>query len=267
MFKKRRDKFNSFDVLGNIAIMKFSRGFKRKEKIQIAEKFLKKNKSVKSVFEKTKGFRGKLRRQKTKHLAGENTKEALYKENDCVFRFHIDKTYFSSRLSNERIEIAKKIRKGEKVFVMCAGVSPYPIVIAKKSKAKVVDSNEINKKANKYAELNINLNKMKGKVNLFPGNIKKVVKKLEEQNKKYDVIVMPRPQLKYSFIKEALTLSKKGTRIYYYGFCKYNEMGFLRADLEKEAKKEGRKIEAINLKKAGEIAPYKYRVRIDFKVL
>ncbi|MFH1325148.1 MAG: hypothetical protein ABIH49_00060 [archaeon] len=32
---------------------------------------------------------------------------------------------------------------------------------------------------------------------------------------KFEVIVMPRPQLKESFLREAFMLSKKGTRIFY----------------------------------------------------
>ena len=137
-------------------------------------------------------------------------KEVLYKENGCVFRFNLDCCYFSPRLSNERIEIASKIKKNDNVLVMFAGVAPYSIIIAKNSKAKKVFSNEINKEANKYAKLNVELNKLKKKVELVPGDIKKVAKKLK---KKFDVIVMPRPKLKDTFLEQAFMLSKRGTRI------------------------------------------------------
>ena len=138
---------------------------------------------MKTVLEKTGKFSGRLRKQKTKHLLGEKTKEALYRENDCVFRLNVDDVYFSSRLSNERKEIAKRIKKGEKVLVLFAGAAPYPVVIAKNSKAKIVYSNEINREANKYAKLNIELNNVKDKVVLIPGDIKKVAEK--HPDKKY----------------------------------------------------------------------------------
>ena len=137
---------------------------------------------------------------KTRYILGEKTKEVLYRENGCVFRFNVDETYFSPRLSNERKDVASKIKKGEEVFVMFAGVAPFPIVIAKNSKAKKVFSNEINRKANKYAKLNVELNNLKNKVELVPGDIKKVAEKIE---KKFDVIVMPRPKLKETFLKQA----------------------------------------------------------------
>src|SRR3989344_7993328 len=173
----------SFDILGNIALFKFQKGVSSKAKREFARKLLKKQSSVKTVLEKTGRFKGRLRKQTTKYIAGEKTKEALYKENGCVFRFNVDSCYFSPRLSNEREEVSKMVKKGDEVLVMFAGVAPYPIVIAKNSRAKVVYSNEINRDANKYAEMNIGLNKLKGRVVLFPGDIKRVVKK--QKGKKF----------------------------------------------------------------------------------
>jgi tRNA (guanine37-N1)-methyltransferase len=254
----------SFDALGNIAIVKFQSEANFKDKKEFARDLLKENKSIRTVLEKIGKFKGRLRKQTTKYLAGERTKEALYRENGCVFRFNIDDTYFSPRLSNERKEIANKIKKGDKVLVMFAGISPYSIVIAKLSNAKIVYSNELNRKANEYAKLNIELNKVKNKVILIPGDIKKVAERL---NNKFDVIVMPRPQLKDTFLKQAFTLSKSGTRIYYYDFCKSNEIDLVKDKVLKEAQRNKEKIQILKIKKAGEISPYKYRIRIDLKVL
>ena len=253
-----------YDVFGNIVVMKFSKDAKAKDKKKFAEKFLKENKPITTVLEKTGKFKGRLRKMQTRYIMGEKTKEALYKENGCVFRFNIDTTYFSPRLGNERKEISKVVRKGENVLVMFAGVAPYSVVIAKNSKAGKVVSVEINKEANKYAKLNVELNKLKKRVEIVPGDIKKVVKKL---NEKFDVIVMPRPQLKDSFLREAFMLSKKKTRIYYYDFCKQEETKKIVDGIKSEAKKYGKKIKILRVKSAGEIAPYKIRVRVDFRVL
>ena len=256
-----RETSRAFDRVGNIAIVKFSKGVRLKDKKKFARKLLKENPSITTILEKTGKFKGRLRKQETKYLLGVKTKEALYKENGCVFRFNVDKTYFSPRLSNERKEIAGKIKKNNEVLVMFAGVAPYSIVIAKKSKAKKVYSNEINREANKYAKLNIELNKMKNRVELLSGDVKKLKKK------KYNVIVMPRPQLKNSFLKQAFILSKKGTKIFYYDFCQKNETGEIVEKIKSEAKKSRKKIKILKIKTAGEVAPYRIRVRVDFKVL
>jgi len=257
----------SFDVFGNIAIVKFPSGAKAREKKKFAEKLMKENKAIRTVVEKVGKFSGRLRKQKTKHIAGEKTKEVLYKENGCTFRFNIDDTYFSSRLSGERKEVAEKIKKGEKVLVMFAGISPFSIVIAKLSKASVVYSNELNRKANEYGKVNIERNKLKGRVILLPGDIKKVAAKLSDKKEKFDAIVMPRPQLKDSFLNETFMLSKKNTLVYYYDFCKDDEFDSIVEKVKAEARRAGKKIKILQVKKAGEIAPYKYRIRVDFKVM
>jgi len=259
--------YRAFSYFGDIALVNFPKTTSQKEKKEFAKKILKENKSVKTVLEKSSRFKGRLRKMQTKHLTGEKNKEVLYKENNCTFRFNIDSTYFSPRLSNERKEIAKLIKKNEEVLVMFAGVAPFPIVIAKNSDAKKVYSNELNRIANKYAKLNISLNKLKEKVELLPGDAKKVAIKLKKANKKFDVIVMARPQLKDSFLEDAFKLTKKGTRIYYYDFCQSEDINLIIEKIKNEAKKANKKIKIINTKKAGEIAPYKIRLRVDFKLL
>lgn len=273
-------KHRSFNILGSIALVNFSKGDKlsecsrtksaalsltyQEQKKKFAQEILKKNKSVKTVLEKSGNFSGRLRKMKTKHLAGEKNKEVLYKENNCSFRFNIDSTYFSPRLSNERKEVSKLVRKGDEVLVMFAGVAPFSIVIAKNSSVKKVYSNEINREANKYAKLNLELNKIKDKVELVPGDIKRISKKLR---KKFDVIVMPRPNLKDTFLQQAFKLSKKGTRIFYYGFCKVEDKEKIVDEIKEEALRAKKKIKILKVKDAGEIAPYKVRLRVDFKIL
>ncbi len=283
MFMKKP---RAFDVLGNIAIVNFPKDCKLKDKKKFANKILKENNAIKTVLEKTGKIKGRLRKPTTKWLAGEKTKEVLYKENGCVFRFNIDTTYFSPRLSNERKEIALKIKKGDEVLVMFAGVAPFSIVIAKNSKAKKIVSVEINREASKYAKLNVELNKLKDKVEVVQGDVKRIFtsppnsrprtrmdKKLVSTTKslahpkKFDVIVMPRPRLKETFLKQAFMLSKKGTRIYYYDFCKVGEEDSIVKKIKDEAKRFKKKIKILKMKKAGEIAPYKIRLRVDFEVL
>ena len=254
----------AFDVLGDIAIVNFPNDFKLKDKKKFAEKLLKKQKPIKTVLEKRGKIKGLLRKISTRYLAGEKTKEVLYKENDCVLRFSVDTTYFSPRLSNERKEIASKIKKDESVLVMFAGIAPFSIVIAKNSKAKKVVSVEINREANKYARLNVDLNKLKNRVEIVQGNIKKVAEKIKN---KFDVIVMPRPKLKETFLKQAFMLSKKGTRIYYYDFCKIGGVDSVVEKIKQEARCAKKKIKILKIKSAGEIAPYKIRIRVDFRVL
>jgi len=248
----------SYDIIGDIAVVKSGKGEKKKELIRS----LLERKNIKVVLEKADKIKGRLRTAKMNHLGGEKRKETLYKENDCKFLLNVETCYFSSRLSEERKKIAEKIKKKDRVLVMFSGVGPFSVVIAKLSNCREVVSVEISRECYKYAKKNIILNKLEN-VKVIQGDVKK---KLDDLGK-FDKIVMARPNLRETFLKYALNVSRKGTIIYYYGFCKIDEKQRMLQELLDEAKKEGRKIKIMNVTRAGDIAPYKYRYRIEIRVL
>src|SRR3989344_578075 len=254
----------SFDVIGNIAVLKQERGNRKR-----AERILKQNKNIRAVVEKTERVKGRLRTLKTKYLAGEKTKEALYKENNCVFRLNIDTCYFSPRLASERARVAEKIKRrgaGKKdVLVMFAGVAPFPIVTAKIAKPKMIVAIELGRECCRYASMNVKLNKLKN-IEIMQGDVKKIIPGLKRKRQKFGIIVMPRPQLKETFLKEAFSASKKGAIIFYYDFCKEDKVSGMLEKIKDEAKKAKKKIRILEIKKAGDIAPYKYRYCVEMKV-
>lgn len=257
----------NYDVLGNLMVVKFGDEVKTGEKKKIAEKLLKEHKSVRTVVEKVDRFKGRLRTIKTRYLAGEKTKEVLYKENGCEFRFNVESCYFSPRLAGEREEIANKVKKGERVLVMFSGVGVYGIVIAKKKKAEVTCV-ELSRACNKYALENVKRNKVS--VEIVQGDVRRVVGKGKKISGKFDRIVMARPNLKDSFLDVAFKVSKRGTEVNYYGFYSVEdaeEKGMLKKLILEEAKKAKKKVKILRMKRAGDIAPYKFRYRIDLKVL
>lgn len=259
-------KQRSFRVWGNIAVVNFNDDVSDAEKKRFAKEVLSQNKSVKTVVEKHGKFSGRLRKQKTRHLAGERNKEAIYKENGCEFRFNIDETYFSSSLSGERKEVCNFVKPTDSVLAMFAGVAPFPIVIAKNVKVGRIYSNELNRKANEYVEKNIKRNKLQDKIELLPGDIKRIAKELNEEGKTFDLILMTRPNLEETFLKEAFMVSKSGTRIYYHAFCRIEEEESQIQMIKDEAKKEGFNVKVLNTKEIGDIAPGKVRFRIYFEV-
>lgn len=253
----------SYDILGNIIIAKFPDKAKKSEKIKEANKLLKEKKSVETILEKIEKVKGRLRTIKTNHLAGKKNKEALYLENGCRFKFNVETCYFSPRLSNERKEIYQQVKKGEKVLVMFGGVAPYAIVIAKNSKPEVVYSVELGKECERYAKQNVILNKISN-VKIIQGDVKKVIPKLSKEKLKFDRIVMPRPNLKDSFLESAFKVIKKNGIINYYGFS--DNSNEIVQNIQNEAKKAKKAIKIIKVKKAGDIAPYKFRWRVDLRV-
>jgi tRNA (guanine37-N1)-methyltransferase len=255
---------SGLDQIGTIGIINFHKSYFILRKYLYAKKLLKQNKNLKTIVEKRGQVSGKLRIFKTKHLAGEKTKTTTHKENGCLFYMDVDKTYFSPRLANERKIISKEVlklakkKKNPKILVTFAGVGPYPITIAKllkknNIKAKIY-SNEMNKQANKFAEKNLRLNKLQNEMIFINGDAKKIKTK-----EKFDIILMPRPNIEDTFLKTALKLGKKGTTIFYHGFG-------TKDSVLKEIKKDGKeKIGKIKIRKAGDIAPFKFRWQAVFK--
>jgi tRNA (guanine37-N1)-methyltransferase len=251
----------TIDIIGDIAIIKFSEKTWWIYKKLLAYIFLRKNKNITTVLEKEGDIKGRLRKFKTNYLAGIDKRETICRENHAQFYLHIDQTYFSPRLSNERNrvaqEISQEVKSGSKILVMFAGIAPFPIVLAKTLKNKNISvdiiSSEINKKASEYAIKNVKLNKLENYVRVLQGDSKKI-----KLDKKFDIILMPRPNLKDTFIDSALKYSKNGTLIYYHGF-----------GTEEKVKKEvsDKRMNVIYMRKAGDIAPRKWRWLVKLKVL
>jgi tRNA (guanine37-N1)-methyltransferase len=256
----------ALDIIGSIAIIEIPAGLRKKEKL-IANTILRLHKNVKTVVKKAGKFSGRLRLRATKFLAGIDTRETLHRENACWMKLDIDKCYFSPRLASDRLDIARQVRKGEKVLVMFGGVAPYAVVIAKNSKAAAVLSIEINRIASQYAKKNVSLNKL-GNVEIIQGDVKRIMPKLKKEKMKFDRIVMTRPQLKDMFLHEAFMVAKKGTIINLHDFSDEKIMpdeSFSR--IFEAAAKDKVKYQILKWKKIGEVAPYRYRLRIDFRIL
>ncbi|MEK6911164.1 MAG: hypothetical protein AABW82_05315 [Nanoarchaeota archaeon] len=266
MRNKSKSEVHGYDIIGNLAVVKFDRNQNAKSKKQFADKLLKSHNHIKTVLEKVSKFSGRLRTNKTKFVAGEKSKEALYRENGCEFRFNIDTCYFSPRLGSERKEIADLCTKGEKVLVLFGGVAPFAIVIAKNSKVEKVVSVELGRECSKYALENVKRNKLIGRVEIVQGDVKRILPRMKEN---YDRIVMARPNLKDDFLDVTFKRIKKNGIIHYYGFYDETEMlaHVLEDLIEKRAKEAGKKIKILNIKKAGDIGIRKYRYRVDVKVV
>jgi tRNA (guanine37-N1)-methyltransferase len=257
----------SYDILGNIAILKEEKEGKKKTSNDLkkeAKKVFDDNKQVLTVIVKQDKVKGRLRTIKTKHILGDKTLIANYKENNCSFKFNIETCYFSPRLSNDRKRLSEKIKKKDRVLCLFAGVGPYPIVIYKNSKPKEIVAIELGRDCCSYFKENLKLNKIKeDEIKIIQGDVRK---KITNDLGKFGVIVMTRPNLKNSFLEFALKVSNKKTRIFYHLFCHKDD---LKDELEKlilEGEKFGKKIKVKNVNIAGDIAPYKFRYMVEMIV-
>ena len=147
------------DIIGNIAILEIPKGLEKREKL-IAETLLQINSQIKTVLKKADIHEGKFRTQKMKYLAGIDTKETIYKENNVQLKLDVEKVYFSIRLGNERKRIMEQVKPREEILVMFSGCAPYPVVLSKNTKARHITGIEINPDGHKYGMENLRMNKV-----------------------------------------------------------------------------------------------------------
>ena len=252
----------SFDVVGDILIFSdFPSELENKQKI-IGDYFLQQHKNIKVILKKTKKYSGKFRTAQMRVVSGERRKETIYVEHGCRFKLHLEKTYFSSRLSTERKRIYEQVKKGEDVLVMFSGIAPYPIVISKNTNAREIYGIEINPLAHKYATENIVLNKINN-VKLSLGGVNDILPKIK---KKFDRILMPLPKGADAFLDLALSkIKKRGTIHFYDFFDKKNVHGLAIEKIKKAC--HGKKFKVLRVVKCGQYSPGKYRICVDFRIL
>lgn len=253
-----------YDCLGTICLVKFPRGTKLSKKKGFARLFMREHPRITTVLEKTGKISGRLRTPTSRWLGGEKTKEALYAENGCLFRLNVDTCYFSPRLAEERKGLASLVKKNERVLVLCGGVGPFAVVIAKTKKAKEVVSVELGKEPSKYALENVKRNNVM--VEVVQGNVQKVLPRFAKAKRVFDRIVLARPNLRDTFLTPTLRVVRKGTIIHYYGFCHEDALDQMKEALLVEGTKAGVKLRLLGTKKAGDIGTRKYRYRIDMVV-
>jgi len=262
---KIKDYICSYDVVGDIAILKMTPEMEKQEK-KIAELLLESNPNFKTVVKKTDAFHGTYRIEGVKYIAGKKTLTTIVKESNCQFLVKLGKMFFSTRLSFERERIAKLVKEGSTVGVFFSGVSPFSIVIANKKPSCKIYSIELNKEAHKQAIENVKINKTE---NVIPicADVSKYAKNIAN---KCDYIIMPLPKTSNLFLEAAYTAIKKkpAGQITLYKFVPTKEpYKELLKELKDFAKTKKKKIKVIFKRQVRDYSPDIMQIAIDFKFI
>lgn len=210
--------YSAFDIIGSIIIIKIPDSLNSKKQI-IADTILMNIKSAKSVFAQTSAVQGDYRIRRLEHLAGDNSVITEYKEHGCRFKVDVTKTYFSPRLSTERMRVSKMITDNEIITNMFAGVGTYSILIAKNNKSCKVYSIDSNPVANELALINAKLNKVQGQVVPICGDAREVI--IRQLKGTSTRVLMPLPEKAKEFVDFAVVaLKESGGMVHYFAHVK-----------------------------------------------
>jgi len=206
--------YNSFDVIGDIAVIK-TNALQNAE--AIAKQIMASQKNIKTVLTPATRIAGDFRIRELKYLAGENKTVTCHKESGCTFKVDVEKCYFSPRLSYEHSRIAKLVEPGETVVNMFAGVGCFSIAIAKTTRHNRVYSIDINPIAIQCMEENVRINEVEESVFPMLGDAKVIISsKLQGVA---DRVLMPLPEKALEYLPYALfALKPSGGWIHYYDF-------------------------------------------------
>jgi tRNA (guanine37-N1)-methyltransferase len=222
--------FSSYDVIGDIIIMKIPNSLQHK-KYTIGKLLLENMKHVKCVFLQTSSVDGDFRLRRLELLAGADRTVTEYHEHGCRFKVDVGKVYFSPRLSTERHRIAERVRDNELITNMFAGVGTFSILIAKQNPCSTVFSIDSNPKANNLCLVNARLNKVQDRVFPLCGDAKYIAGNLLAGLS--DRVLMPLPEKAKEFVDSAVAcLKNKSGSIHYFAH--------IRAQNRKDAAKAGR---------------------------
>ena len=247
----------AYEQIGDIAIID-----RNQPQAQEVAKVLLKQNRIKTVLQAETSVTGEYRTRSVSVLAGENRTETLYRENECRYRLDLSKVYFTPRLSTERMRIADKIKDGDKVVDMFAGVGPFSILIAKKFPSAQVIAIEKNPDAVKFLKENVKLNRVN--VKIIDGDARDAVKEISGA----DHVIMNLPHSAIEFLDAAFGILKNGGIIHFYAMAHENDLfdGILNR-IEEVAGHSGLQIVPLDKRIVRPYAPYQFNICIDFQVL
>jgi len=204
--------YGAFDQIGNIIVLRIPDTLLSKKKL-IGQMLLEKVKTAKSIFYQSSPVEGDYRIRQLELLAGEDNTVTEYKEHGCRFKVDVEKTFFSPRLSTERLRIADLVKDGEIVINMFGGVGMFSIIAAKKKKCHVYNI-DINPHAARLCSENVRLNKLRGTVESIEGDATEVIEKRLVGSG--DRVLMLLPERSDEFLDVAIkALKQKGVLHYY----------------------------------------------------
>jgi len=258
---------SSFDIIGSIAIIKIPETLSAKKKL-IADVLIEEIKSIKTVFCQVSGVEGDYRLRKLELLSGENNAITVYKEHGCAFKVDVINTYFSPRLSTERLRISKLIGPNEVIVNMFGGVGTFSIIISHNNKSSIIYSIDSNPKAHDLCKENIEINKLTSNVYPILGDAK-----VEISNKLRSIatrVLMPLPEKARDFVDAAIiTLAdNKGIVHYFSHVGADNKKIAIRNGIKDTSKSFGKYNHKIrNIRVVREVGPRFYQVVSDVEII
>ncbi|RZN62645.1 class I SAM-dependent methyltransferase family protein [Methanonatronarchaeum sp. AMET6-2] len=255
---------SSFDIIGDIAIVEIPEPLIEKQNL-IGKALMKVHRNLEAVYKPKTNVQGELRTREHKLIAGKPKTETVHKEHGVKYLLDINEVFFTPRLAREREIIAKQIQPGEIVFDMFAGVGPFAILIARKTKSQKVYAVDKNPKAIEYLQINADMNNVTQQIETIEGDIRNVSKMYQGTS---DRAIMNLPFKSGQFIDQAINLLHKDKGIiHYYDIRKENDLYETAIqEITKKVHQRNLDLEILDKRNVRSYSPGVQNIAIDIKI-
>lgn len=254
-----------FQRIGDIIVLNLKQELES-YKQEIGKITLELNPGIRTVANKTGAITGQFREPQIEILAGDNDPITTHFENNCYYKFDIQKIMFAKGNLSERVRLVKQVKKTEIIIDMFAGIGYFTIPIAKLARPKKIYSIELNPISFQFLKENLKLNKIESIVEPINGDSKIIIPELLEKGIKADRVLMgylPPPK---EFLDSAMKIIKKDAMLHYEDLIKVDikdqEIERSLNDVREAAKKAGYQVKLIHAQRVKGYGP-----KIDHYVL
>lgn len=210
--------YSSFDMIGDIAIIKIPDSLLTKKNV-IGGVILESIKNLKTVFLQRSSVSGEYRLRGLEVIAGDEKYVTFYREYGCKFLVNVATTYFSPRLSTERLRISNLVSPGEIVVNMFAGVGTFSVIMAKRRQIKVynIDSNL---DAYILSIMNSRINRLKDRIFSIHGDSQNILRSSSFKDS-IDRVLLPLPERAHEFVDISINcLRPSGGHLHFFSHIK-----------------------------------------------
>lgn len=258
---------SSFDIVGSrlgaVAIIEIPNELED-YKYEIAKAVMEVSRNVRTVLRRIGPRRGEYRLYTYERLIGDVT-EVIHVESGVKLMLDPMKVFFSPRDQHDRLDLASRVSDGEVIAYLFAGIAPYAFVILKhKPTVRLIYAVEINPDAVKYAEINVRLNKARGKVVPIEYDASAFCVKM---GNKFNRVIMTLPLGAYQYLPYAINCIMNGGEInFYHTGPEANPFRDAEDVVMRQCSNLNVNCDIVNRVIVREYAPRVYKVRIDFRV-
>lgn len=193
-------------------------------------------------------------------IAGEKRLTTLHRENGILLHLDLARVYFSMRSAHERARIAALVRAGETVAVLGSGIGPFPLIIARHSRAHEIVGIEINPIAHEYAQKNLAANRNIDNVSFLVGD---AAQKLPALGRTFDRILIVQPHGGAALLPQALEALRPGGCLHVYDMQAKDRHDAAAAKIAAVCSTMARSLRILGTVSCGHCGPSLYRICVD----